>query len=190
MISATQKKAIHLSIIIILLFIGLGLVFYYFIIYFPATLRGDKHDLRFTSPNFSEKLVPRLLAIEKYCFLVLSIIFIASLAFSKRLQQLVSSLRWSGLPLLVCRLFFFISMVANGIGMAWLINWPPGALPAPAEDTRQLFELSSIYFNAAGSFAGLALAGMLIVCIISFIQQINFSADDDWVTEYVHISEP
>lgn len=186
MISAAQKKAIYLSILIILLFIGTGLVFYFFTIYFPALLRHYRNDIASTTPTFTASLYPRLLQAEKLFLLLPPGIFIVTLLGARRNTPLTPAPRWSRFFLLLCWVLLFISASCDGVALGYLNNWNESALPGRPAGSSEMFTLSSIGFKAAGISAGLALSSILAAGAVAFIYQINFSDAGDWVPEYVN----
>ncbi len=186
MISAAQKKAIHLSILIILLFIGTCLAFYCFVVYFPGLLHQHKDDIALTTPNFTGNLYPRLLRAEKLFLLLPAAIFIVTIMGSKKSVSLTPASRWSRFFLLLCWVLLFISASCDGVALGYLNNWNESALPGHPAGSSEMFMLSCICFKAAGISAGLALTSILAAGTVAFIYQITFSDAGDWVPEYVN----
>lgn len=186
MISAAQKKAIHLSILIILLFIGTGLVFYFFVIYFPGWLQQHKNDIALANQGFTENLYPRLLRAEKLFLLVPAAIFFITSMGSKKNVPLTPASRWSRFFLLLCWVLLFISASCDGVALGYLNNWNETALPGHPAGSIEMFIRSCTCFKAAGISAALALSSILAAGAVAFIYQINFSDAGDWVPEYVN----
>ncbi len=185
-ISVAQKKAIHLSILIILLFIGAGMVFYFFIIYFPGLLHQHMNDITLANAYFTENFYPRLLRIEKRFLLLPAGIFMITVIGVKKNVPLAPSSWWSRFFLLLCWVLLFISASCDGIALGYLNNWNENALPGQVPGSGTMFMLSCVCFKIAGISAGLALTSILAAGTVAFFYQINFSDAGDWVTEYVN----
>lgn len=186
MISAAQKKAIHLSILIISLFIGTGMVFYCALVYFPGLLQLYKNDIALVTPKFSDMLYPRLLRAEQFFLLLPAAIFIVTAMGAKRNTPLAPAARWSRFFLLLCWVLLFISASADAVAMGYLNNWNESALPGHPAGSGDMFVLSCLYFKVAGISTALALSSILAAGTVAFIYQINFSDAGDWVPEYVN----
>lgn len=186
MISVAQKKAIHLSILIILLIIGTALVFYFFIVYFPGLLSQHKNDIALATPHFKGNLYPLLLQAEKLFLLLPAGIFIVTTLGTKKTVPLTPATRWSRFFLLLCWVLLFVSASCDAVALGYLNNWNESALPGHPAGSSEMFIRSCICFKIAGISAGLALTSILAAGTVAFIYQVTFSDAGDWVPEYVN----
>ena len=170
-----KKKPLLVLFIIVALFLGAGLVFYFLIIYFPSSSVLDSRNLPLVNSEFATKIYPHLLDLGKFFLTILLGIFVASITFSEKIVNFTSSSWWSKSLLILCWIFLLISIVSDGVGLVFLTDWYANELVEHTEDNIGIFELSSFCFAFAGISFGLALTSMLTGGIISIVSNINFN---------------
>lgn len=158
----------------VLIFVGAGFIFYFFIFYLPDNIKLDGNDLPVTNFNFTEKIYPQLLDLGKFFLTILIGIFVASITFSEKIVNIHSSSWWAKSLLILCWFLLLLSIVMDGVGLIFLTNWYANELIIHQQSNMEMFEMVFYIFGAAGICFGLALSSMLCAGVISFISQINF----------------
>lgn len=159
---------------VLVIFIGAGLIFYFFIFYLPNNIKLDENDLPITDFNFTEKIFPQLLDLGKFFLTILIGTFVASITFSEKIVNFNSSSWWAKSLLILCWFLLLLSIVMDGVGLIFLTNWYATELLQHQQSNMKIFEMVFLIFAAAGICFGLALSSMLCAGIISFISQLNF----------------
>jgi hypothetical protein len=165
------KKQLLLLLIIITLFIGAGLIFYFAIIYFPNKLDGN--NLPVTTVDFTDKMTPHLTDLGKFFLTILVGVFVASLTFSEKIVNFNSSSWWAKSLLILCWVLLLISIVCDGVGLVFISNWYASEHVEHSQYNMSMFSSAFYFFGFSGISFGFALTSMLAAGIISFINPIH-----------------
>jgi hypothetical protein len=174
MVKANFKKELLFIVIILLLFVGAGLVFYFAIIYFPDKLDGN--NLPITDIEFTDKMSTHLTDLGKFFLTILIGVFVASLTFSEKIVNFNSSSWLAKSLLILCWILLLLSIVCDGVGLVFISNWYANEHVEHSQSNMFMFESAFYSFGFAGVSFGLALTSMLAAGIISFINRLKFKA--------------
>lgn len=169
------KKPLGIISIIIILFLGAALVFYFFIFYFPNKFASRGDDLPPTTMEFTKSMYPQLLDMGKFFLTILTGVFVASITFSEKIVSYSTATLWSKSLLILCWILLLLSIVSDGVGLVFLTNWYAIEMVSHSQDNMEIFSGSFICFGLAGIAFGLSLTSMFSAGLISFIHEADKS---------------
>jgi hypothetical protein len=179
MLTITKKRTILLIVVIVLIFLGAGLILNLFMNFFPTQNKLDPNDLPFTTLEFTKSIYPQLLDLGKFFLTILVGVFVASITFSEKIVNFQSTSWWAKSLLILCWLFLLLSIVCDGVGLVFVTNWYTNEVIEHSQEHMTMFELAFFCFGFAGISFGLALTSMLAAGIISFV---HHKSNDNSIT--------